>query len=482
MKSIRNTVSFAVVLLVSQSSVFAMQDAVHPAVPLVESVAQVIKPMVQSAKQAITPMAQAAKAACVQRAQQFGQWAKPAAIRAGKALGIGTAGTGAGALGVQAYAKTKTAKTIVQPVTAAVAAAPVAQVAKTTLVDRVAGKLPFSETMNKKIVTAVPTVCAHVAAAAGAGTLGYVAAGVAARGTVDKCLVGAATVAAGAASLTTLGSYKTAALGAATAAGWIAHNRIEINDLVRKWSAGERAPVNGAQFFRWELNQWPTSKNLRENEQAVITQLQTDIAGVNGSFELEHELMPGENPHNTQVTWRDVLRYIEQELTTIKTDRLYLEDKYLTYMDFWPALYTGFGIKRRYNALCKSAGVTEITPGEFQDAHYWTVAQNGALRGRLPEELYAPKSLLGRLIQYSLKPNFGTAAELWWYLKGLQSRLEELERFVKKLGANTVSAPLPAYCACGRWAQPGARGCLHEQVGNTAGFVEAYAPRPLPRR
>lgn len=397
-----------------------------------------------------------------------------------KVAGIAGVGAGAGAYAHDRITKSPTFKRLfAQPVARpSVPPVVVRPAAPVSLFDRLKQQLPTSESIKAKIIEKGPAVLAKTAALAGTGAAGYAAASLASRGTLEKCSVVAAGLALGAGSALTLGAQRTAALGAAFAMGWITHNRTDITELIRKWSAGEDAPAHrGTQFDRWEINQWPTAKDLRDNEGAVIAQLRTDIADANGSFQIEHqpELHQRVQVLDGQVTWRDVLHYIQLDLAEVRRDRKYLEDKYLTYFNLWPSVYPAFGIKRRYSDLCKSAGVTEITPGEFQDAHYWTPGQVTALRGHLPEELYAPQSLIGKALQYLFKPNFGTAAQLWWHLKNIQCRLEELERFVKKLGANTVAAPLPPYCDCGRWAQPNARGCHHEQVGNPAGFCQQCA-------
>jgi hypothetical protein len=407
---------------------------------------------------------------------------KEAQARLAKAFGIGAA-VGAG---VGAVAHKKLSQSLLSRFQKPVAPVAVPKVSPWYSMDgiktRIKNVLPTSESIKATITKKGPGIAAKTAALLGAGAAGYAASALAAQGALEKCLIGVAGVTLAAGSYLSLGISRTAALYLATAAGWIAHNRVDINALVQKWSVGEDAPAQGGtQFDRWEIQRWPTAKDLSDNEAAVITQLRTDIADANGSFHIEHhpELHAHDRLLDDRVTWKDVLYYIQQDIALVKRDRKYLDDKYLTYLNLWPSLYTGFGIKRRYATLCKSAGVTEISPGEFQDSHYWTRAQIAALAPRIPNELFVPRSVKGKCVQYALKPNFTAAAQLWWYLKKAQERLEELERCVKKLGADTVVGPLPTYCAiCGRWAQPGACGCHHEQVGSPTGFCQPCAGGP----
>lgn len=317
--------------------------------------------------------------------------------------------------------------------------------------------LPSEQAIKNKIIEKGPEVGAKTAALVGAGAVGYGAAYVSAQGTLGKCVVGAVGIAAGTGLSAVLDTRHLVALGLASALGWTAHNRVEINDLIKKWGADEDAlaqPGVTTKFYRWQLHQWPNAKSLYDHESQVIAQLKTDVASANGSFNINHlsEQYPVTQALNGQVTWADVLRAIEQELKDVKKDRDTLEAKYLTSFNFWPRLYQAPGIQSRYNELCKEAQVKQVDPDTYQDARYWEPAQLNNLGQQLPDALYKSNSLFGQAFQGVFKPNFGRAAQLWWHLKCMQSRLEQLQQCVKKLGANTVTAALPTFClTCRNW-------------------------------
>lgn len=207
-------------------------------------------------------------------------------------------------------------------------------------------------------------------------------------------------------------------------AGRVAQNRLEIHRLEKKY-VPEHFVLGDSRhgttnFSTWFADRWDTAQAMRANRAEVVRQLQGAIANFN---------IPQQRAN--AITWGDVQEAIKQEKDTLWNDIQHLENKYLRYFGF-------FGIERRYKKACEKEGIPKHALKGYCSPRHMQDSQLNRLQKRLEEEAFVPSSWIVRWAQYTFKPNFFKAADLWWNLIKTYSRLEELADIIGSLNGSTV--------------------------------------------
>ena len=228
-----------------------------------------------------------------------------------------------------------------------------------------------------------------------------------------------------------IGSYATVGRVEAAAAaglGYVVYNRTVVNAIKNKYFTDD-----------WQIKALDENKRFRVCTWD-INHYKNHLIAKRDSTKLKHDIAAHVKPHGMQT----IMTTISNEKKALEND-LEIVESYVSYFRllYWvPFVGRSFGVQNDLNEACVSLGATVDSPNSWSHDQFVRIDGGEKANKEVVQSGIMAEKNKTLLPYLTLNVNYHRAAELWWNLKKLQYRLNEIEAALKPVEANLSSIPV----------------------------------------